>query len=205
MSSWPRATGEMAERIRSYDWPGTPMGPVESWPQSLRNVVDLMLDAKQPGYIGWGKDLCSLYNDAAIPVLGSKHPAALGRPYHLLFAEIWTEFEPLVAATLRGEAQYVEDRAVALAGRDGQPLSWFTFSFTPLRDDAGEVHGFHCTATETTQRIQAAQATHQTDMAARRASDARYRALFNSIDEGFCVIELAFDEAGSDRKSTRLN
>ena len=197
MTSWPRATGEMAERIRSHDWSGTPIGPPDSWPQSLRNVVDLMLDSCQPGYIGWGTELCSLYNDASIPILGSKHPAGLGVPYRLLFAEIWTEFAPLVAATLRGEAQYFEDRAVALAGRDGQPLSWFTFSITPLRDDAGEVRGFHSTATETTKRVQASQATHQTDMAARRASDARYRALFNSMDEGFCLIELAFDDAGS--------
>jgi PAS domain S-box-containing protein len=197
MKGWPRATGEMAGRIRSHDWSGTSIGPLKTWPQSLRNVVDLTLDSRQPGYIAWGDDLCSMYNDAAIPILGSKHPGGLGLPYRLLFAEIWTEFAPLVAATLRGEAQFFEDRAVALAGRDAQPLSWFTFSFTPLRDDGGRVCGFHCSATETTQRIQAAQATHQTDLAARRASDARYRALFNSIDEGFCVIEMAFDESGT--------
>ena len=35
--------------------------------------------------------------------------------------------------------------------------------------------------------------------AARRDSEARYQLLFNSLDAGFCVIEMAFDQAGRPR------
>ena len=28
--------GEMGERIRSFNWSDTPVGPIESWPESLR-------------------------------------------------------------------------------------------------------------------------------------------------------------------------
>src|SRR5689334_25019456 len=125
--AWPRAAGEMAQRIRSHDWTSTALGPMYAWPRSLRNAVELMLESRQPVYIGWGRELLYLYNDACIPILESRHRDALGKPYRVLFADIWDEFAPLIAATMRGEAQFFEDRPVPLAGREMTP-SWFTFS-----------------------------------------------------------------------------
>jgi signal transduction histidine kinase/CheY-like chemotaxis protein len=187
--TWPRASGEMADRIRAHEWSTTPLGATESWPAPLRFAVDLMLDTRHPVYIGWGPELHSLYNDHSIPSLGSRHPQALGMPYRLLFPEIWDEFEPLISLTLRGEAQCFEDRPVALTWRE-PPLRWLTFSFTPLRDDSGTIAGFYSPVHDTTQRVNAAQQ-------ARRSTESRYRALFNSIDEGFCVVEVVFDAEGN--------
>jgi PAS domain S-box-containing protein len=187
--SWPRAAGEMAERIRSHGWQATTLGPIETWPHSLRNAVDLMLEARHPVYIGWGPEVSSLYNDAFVHIIEGRHGTALGLPFRLLFADIWDEFGPLVDATMRGEAQFIEDRPIPLAGRR-PALSWLTFSFTPLRNDQGAIAGFYCAAYETTQKVQAAQL-------ARRASESRYRTLFNSIEEGFCVVEVVFDDAGA--------
>jgi signal transduction histidine kinase/ActR/RegA family two-component response regulator len=178
----------MADRIRARDWRATPLGPMESWPHTLRNVVDLMLEARQPVCIGWGPELSSLYNDAFIAAIGGRHETALGMPFRVLFADNWDEFTPLIAATMRGEAQSFEGRPVPLVGRE-PALSGFTLSFTPLRNDTGTIAGCYCAAHETTQKVRAAQV-------ARRASESRYRALFNSIDEGFCLVEVAFDDSG---------
>ena len=143
-----------------------------------------MLASRQPGYLAWGPELTSFYNDACIPILGSKHPHGLGLPYEKLWPEIFEEFRPVIAATLAGKAQYFVDRPVALAGRDVS-LSFFTFSWTPLRDERGAVAGFMGAASETTPQIRAAQITAL-----------RYHSLFNSIDVGFCIVELKFDAAG---------
>jgi PAS domain S-box-containing protein len=174
----------MGHRIREHDWSRTPLGPLENWPSPLAHAVEIMLASRQPGYIAWGPALTSLYNDACIPILGTKHPQGLGLPYEELWPEILEEFRPVLEATLAGEAQYFIDRPVALAGRDVS-LSFFTFSWTPLRDQRGAVAGFLGTASETTPQIRAAQGTAL-----------RYSSLINSIDVGFCIVELKFDSSG---------
>jgi PAS domain S-box-containing protein len=190
---WPHGSGEMAERIRSHNWQATPLGPIEAWPQNLRTAVDLMLDARQPVYIAWGAALTSLYNKGYIPILGAKHHEALGRPCDEVFAEIWDEYRPVVEATLAGEAQHFVDRPVALTGRASHPMSWFTFSWTPLRDETGTIVGLYCAATETTEKVLAEAALRERQQVALGASEERYRTLFQSMDEGFCILQLIFD------------
>ena len=170
--------GELGRRIAAYDWSRTSLGPIEGWPASLRSIVDLMLASRQPAYIAWGAELVSLYNDGYIPILGTKHPDGLGKPYAELFAEVWHEYAPVVAATMAGEAQHFVDQPVALVGRPGRTMSWFTYSWTPLRDEAGEVRGFYCAATETTEGVQAARSLREArDEALRRSEERRDAAL----------------------------
>jgi PAS domain S-box-containing protein len=187
----------MGARFRAFDWSATALGPTDTWPRSLRAVVELMLASPQPTYIGWTREVISLFNDGYIPILGSKQALALGQPYAQVWPEIWDEYRPVVDATLQGKSHYFVDRPVALEGREGLPLSWFTFSWTPLRDDAGVISGFFCSAVETTQKVRAEQELQQSKEAALQASEARYRTLFDAIDEGFCIIEVLFDPAGT--------
>ncbi|MGG5807930.1 PAS domain S-box protein [Falsiroseomonas sp. CW058] len=198
-TGFPVAAGAMADGIRGFDWGSTTLGPVGRWPQSLRTVLELMLAARQPVYVAWGPDLVSLYNDAYVPILGSKHPGAIGQPFARLFAEIWDEYRPLVEAVMAGESLHYVDRPVALGGRPGRPVGWFTFSLTPLRDEEGRIAGFFCAATETTAKVRAERALRERHDVALRESEAKYRALFESIDSGFCIIEMIFDAADRPR------
>ena len=144
--------GEMGALMRAYDWASSPLGDPDTWPQALRTAVDLMLAARQPVYIAWGPQLTSLYNDGYLPIVGAKHPKGFGTPFRELWAEIWDDFRPIVEATMSGHAQHFVDLPIALAGRPGLPVGWFTFSYTALRVD-GVISGFYCAATETTEKV----------------------------------------------------
>lgn len=168
MEDAPTTTDSMADLIAHHDWASTPLGAMACWPPCLKAAVDLMLATPQPVYIGWGTNLVSLYNESYIPILGSKHPRALGTPFREIWPEIWDEFRPVAEAVMAGEAHF-EDFPVALAGHPGRPMSWFTFSWTPLRHPDGNVGGFYCVATETSERVLAQQ-----------ESENRYRSLFQA-------------------------
>lgn len=176
MPTWLVSGGETGEFIRAFDWSSTSLGPLETWPQSLRTAANFMLEAQQPVYLGLGAESISLYNDAYIPILAGKHPAAIGKPYAVIWPEIWDEYRPHIEAVLTGKAQYWVDQPVMLVDRPDRPVSWFTFSWTPLRNEQGAVAGFFCVATETTERVLAD------------------RQLIESMDVGYCVIEVVFDD-----------
>jgi PAS domain-containing protein len=160
--------GEMGPRVLAHDWAATPLGPIAGWPATLRVATEFCLGALQPVYVAWGPQQTSLYNDGYIPILGDKHPRALGAPYAEVWPEIAAEFQPVVEAIMAGEAVHAVDRPVPLGGGQGRPMSWFTFSWTPLRDDRGEVAGFYCAATETTERVLAEQALQESEERFRR-------------------------------------
>jgi PAS domain S-box-containing protein len=178
----------MGERIRAHDWAATPLGSVEVWLQSLKAAVSLMLASPQPVYIAWGRDLVSLYNEDYIPILGTKHPDGLGQSYAELFAEIWDEYRPIAEATLAGKAHYFVDCPVPLVGRSEQTMSWFTFSWTPLRNDTGVIAGFYCVATETTNRV--------LTEAKLLESEKKYRTLFETMGQGYDECEMIRDAEG---------
>src|SRR5918995_1740164 len=148
--------GIMGERIRNHDWSATPVGPIGDWPQSLRTAVGMMLHSKFPTYLTWGQELTSFYNDAYLPMLGSK-PEALGRSFRDVWAEAWEVVGPIAEKALLGQASYFEDLPVTLE-RNGYPeQTWWTFSYSPIHDESGEVGGIVCVVHETTGKVQGEQ------------------------------------------------
>ena len=146
--------GELGALMRAHNWSTSPIGSPDTWPQSLRTAVSIMLSSKYPMFVAWGLELAFLYNDAYRPVLGSKHPSALGRPFRDVWSEIWDEIKPLVQTALRGDATWSENLPLILE-RNGYPEdSWFTCSYSPLRDDSGKIAGLFCVAQETTTHVQ---------------------------------------------------
>jgi len=169
----------MGALMRAHDWSSSPLGPPERWPQSLRSVVSLMLTSKFPMFIAWGPKLAFLYNDGYRPIFGTKHPHALGLPFQEVWAEIWPDIEPLVTKALSGEATYHEDLHLVME-RNGYPEdTWYTFSYSPVRDETGEIAGMFCACTETTREVKS--------RAALRAEQDRLRELFQQAP-GFMAM-----------------
>lgn len=144
--------GQVAARMREYDWKSSPLGPFDAWPDALKYALSGMLNSAFPTYLAWGPDLISFYNDAYRPILGIK-PEALGRPFPEVWGESWDQIGPVMERALRGEASYLEDYTVTM-DRDGsrEDARW-TFSYSPVRDAHGTVQGVLCHVHETTGRV----------------------------------------------------
>src|SRR3984957_9243744 len=144
----------MERRIRSFDWSSSPLGSFETWPQSLRTVVNILLTSRYPMWMGWGPELTFLYNDAYQPTLGIKHPWALGAPASEVWAEIWDDIGPRVDTVLATGKATWDEALLLFLERSGYPEeSYHTFSYSPLRDDAGAVVGMLCVVSEDTERV----------------------------------------------------
>ena len=145
--------GELGALMRSHDWTRTPLGAVESWPQSLRTTVSIMLNSKYPMFIAWGPELIFLYNDGYRPIFGAKHPAALGRPFADVWAEIWDDIVPLVRRALSGDATWSDDFGLFMERSGYLEEVYFTFSYSAIRDETGGIGGMFCACTETTGKV----------------------------------------------------
>ncbi|HLO42046.1 MAG TPA: response regulator, partial [Phycisphaerales bacterium] len=146
--------GEMGERLRSFDWSTTPLGPPSTWPQSLKTAVRIMLTSRQPIWIGWGPELTYLYNDPYKSIIGGKHPRAFGQPVSVVWSEIADVIGPMLKTAMGGsEGTYVEEQLLIME-RNGYPEeTYYTYSYTPIPDDEGGVGGIICANTDDTQRV----------------------------------------------------
>ncbi|WP_020600097.1 ATP-binding protein [Spirosoma panaciterrae] len=144
--------GETAALIRSFNWAETPLGPIDQWPQSLKTATNLMLNSRQPVWIGWGPSATFLYNDAYIPVLSlAKHPWALGKPAATVWEEIWDFCGPLADKVFhQGESSFVDDVRLFMNRGGFLEETFYSFSYSPIRDETGQVSGLYCPNTEVT-------------------------------------------------------
>ncbi|GEP12374.1 hypothetical protein MGN01_42190 [Methylobacterium gnaphalii] len=106
-------------------------------------------------FVAFGPELGFIYNDAYAEILGDKHPAALGRRFRDIWPEIWPDIVPLVEKALSGESTWSDDMPLRMNRRGFDEQTWFTFSYSPVRDEQDRVAGMFCACTETTGRIRA--------------------------------------------------
>ncbi len=149
----PSTNPVMREALRAFDWGSTPIGPSETWPQSLRTVLSLALDTPFAMMIMWGPDLIQLYNDGYIAILGDKHPGSIGQAAADCWADIWPEVGPMLLAVYhRGEPVYHENLPLRMTRHGGVEEAYFTFSYSPIRD-ADRIGGLICVVSETTAHV----------------------------------------------------
>ncbi|MBH8564173.1 PAS domain-containing protein [Nostoc sp. CENA67] len=147
--------GEMCALMRSHDWSQTPLGPVKQWPQSLRTTVSILLSTRHPMVLFWGPDLVQFYNDGYRPSLGAhKHPQALGQRGSDCWAEIWQIIGPQIHNVMtEGQETWHEDQLVPFHRNGYFEEIYFTYSYSPVRDETGRVGGTLVVCTETTGRV----------------------------------------------------
>ncbi|WP_323144071.1 hybrid sensor histidine kinase/response regulator [Massilia phyllosphaerae] len=146
---------EARRLLRERDWSATPLGPADSWPPELATAVSMVVSSTFPMFLAWGSGLTFLYNDAYIPVLGDKHPAAFGAPFHEVWWEIWHDLGPIADRALSNKSAYFENMPLLMERKGYSEQTFFTFSYSPLQDGRGQVQGMYCTCIETTGRVQA--------------------------------------------------
>ena len=128
--------GEMSERVRAFDWSKTAIGPIEGWSPALRMQVDFLLANRFPLLLWWGPTFCSIYNDAYAPILGAKHPWALGRPVSECWSEIWDVLEPLIETPFQGgPATWIEDFELEIRRHGYLEEGHFTVAYSPVPDE----------------------------------------------------------------------
>ena len=144
----------MGALMRAHDWASTSLSTPDTWPQSLRTSVSTCLNCSFPILIWWGPDLVKIYNDAYAPILGVKHPAALGARGRDTWPEIWDVIGPMLDRVMReGEAAPADDLMLLLDRRGYAEEGYFSFSYSPIRDESGGIGGVFCPVIETTAHV----------------------------------------------------
>jgi signal transduction histidine kinase/CheY-like chemotaxis protein len=175
--------GEMGRLFAEFDWAAHPLGPPAEWPAEMRTTVATTLASRFP-VILWlsPQDLFTMYNEAYIPILGNRHPAALGRRGEEVWWDIWDSIGPLIAGVFStGRAVWVDDLLLPVI-TDGRRLErYFTFSYSPLLGDSGVVYGVVATVAETTERVLGERRLHLLNAVASATMETR------TIDDAFAA------------------
>ncbi|WP_062219446.1 MULTISPECIES: sensor histidine kinase [unclassified Aureimonas] len=142
--------GVMWDAIRSVDWAGSSLGPIEGWPFTLRAVLRTVLASKQPMCLWWGPDLLQFHNEAYLPMLGARADGAIGKPFSVLWADVSEDVMPYLKQALAGQGTWAEDLPLTVT-RNGYPEeTYWSFSYSPLFNDHGQIAGALNIVTETT-------------------------------------------------------
>lgn len=167
------ASNEMKNLIQQFDWSATPVGPIDTWPASLKCAVDILTDSPVPIALLWGTNGIMLYNDGYAAFSGARHPKLLGMPV----LEAWPEaadFNRRVLKTgLSGESLSFRDKHFILKRRGDPEDVWTNLDFSPVRDERGTPVGVLAIVVDTSPWVYAERA--------QRESESRFRTLADNI------------------------
>jgi len=172
--------------MRAYDWQASPLGAPDTWPSTLKTVVRVLLSSNHPMFIWWGDDLIQFYNDGYRATLGpERHPAALGMPGRPCWEEAWDLIGPDIERVMAGEGSaWYENRLVPLTRNGRREDVWWTYGYSPIEDEGG-IHGVLVICNDVTQDHLLRQRLEQTN-----------HALIDTMDDGFCLIDMIDDAEG---------
>jgi signal transduction histidine kinase/FixJ family two-component response regulator len=171
--------GETGRRFAEFDWQSHPLGPPQSWPAEVRSAVAVVLTSRFPIVLWLGADdLFLIYNDAYIPILGDRHPEALGQRGQYAWWDIWQPISPMLASVIAtGEATWSRDLMLPMLTAGRRRERYFTFTYSPLIGDDGKIYGIFCPSFETTERVLSERRLHLLNAVASAVMDT------NAVDD----------------------
>ncbi|MFI7800972.1 blue-light-activated protein [Pseudomonas sp. DD1] len=160
---------QAAALIARLDWATSPLGDASHWPQSLRTAVDIVIHSPMPMLLLWGDELTQIYNDGFALLAGNKHPQAFGQPTHQVWPEMQHFTAPIYSAVLSGQVRTFSEQRFILQRNHRDTEIWLDLTYSPIRDERGQVAGVLVTAIETNERRQLAQELQQRSEASLKA------------------------------------
>jgi signal transduction histidine kinase/DNA-binding response OmpR family regulator len=146
--------GEAGRLMSRLDWSRTPIGPVETWPQSLRAAVRIVLSSRYPMLLLWGPQFTQLYNDAYSELIGNQHPSAMGADVRVTLEAGWDVLGPLIHEVMAtGEASWVPALQLLLERAGYREEAYFSVSHAPAKDDEGATVGVFTVCSEVTEQV----------------------------------------------------
>ncbi|OFA09277.1 hybrid sensor histidine kinase/response regulator [Duganella phyllosphaerae] len=165
--------GHIAQIIASYDWAGTALGAIDTWPQSLKTTVSTMLRSTLPMVALMGEDGIMIYNDGYSEFAGRRHPMSLGSKVGESWPEVAEHNAYVIRVALAGGTLAYKDQEMTLL-RSGKPEQvWMDLDYAPVLDEAGKPCGVLVVVVDTTAKIRA---EHQL-----RASENTFRTLAQAM------------------------
>jgi signal transduction histidine kinase len=145
---------ETSALIKKIKWEDTLLGPVDAWPQSLKTSLSMCLACRFPILLWWGPELVMLYNDDYMTILGDKHPAAMGGVGRTVWSDIWPVVGPMLEQVRStGKATKSEDLLLIMNRHGYDEETYFSFSYSPIMDETGNVGGIFTPVMETTEKV----------------------------------------------------
>lgn len=183
--------GEMGVRTRAFNWEATALGPFDSWPQTLKTTVGIILHSDFPMFLWWGDDMIQFYNDAYRPSFGDsgKHPQALGQKGIECWPEIWDTIYPLIQQVkITNTSFFLEDQLIPIFRNGRLEDVYWTFSYSAVIGESGDIDGVLVVCNETTKRIQTLQ---QSEFAQRKLalSEANLRNVILQAPVAMCIFK----------------
>jgi signal transduction histidine kinase len=198
-----RETGRL---IRAKDWSTTSLGPRAAWPRSLTNSLSMILELPTAAILFWGPDQVQLYNDGYAVIMGPRHPRHLGSTFRACWPEAYDAIIPWMQRVLeKGETVEVNQTLVPLTRHGFTEEAYFTFSFSPMRDDEGKIAGILQLVTEVTSAVLGERRTRSLHELSSQTANARTLTGAASLavdvlckenaDVPFCLLYLSDPEA----------
>jgi signal transduction histidine kinase len=149
--------GEMAQRIRAFDWSTTDLGPIDRWSTSLACTVQMMLASPVPMVMLWGRAGYMIYNDSYSAFAGGRHPYLLGTPVELGWPEVADFNRHVVDTCLAGGTLSFNNKDLVLL-RNGLPETvWLDLYYSPVAGDDQQPAGVLAIVVETTELVKSEQ------------------------------------------------